>query len=67
MVQFEETNIGGHVLAKFQSPEPTELTKAIERYIIDYPEAGYMTQRHEEGQSIDGDHYVVLWRLSSCD
>jgi hypothetical protein len=66
MVQFDETNAGSSVYAHFQSPEPTELTKAVERYILDYPEAGYMTRVEEQGQNIDGTYYIKLWRLSSC-
>ena len=66
-MQFEETSTGGSVFARFESPDPTELTKAVERYMVDYPEAGYMTQIHEQGQTIDGWYYIVLWRLGSCD
>ena len=49
------------------SEDESELERAVELYLLDYPSNAYMTRRVDAWYGLDDRYYVSLWRRASCD
>ena len=67
MIKVEE--LGNDEVKKviLSSEDEKELERAVELYMLDYPENAYMTRRVDSWYGLDDRYYVSLWRRASCD
>ena len=66
-VTIQEINIGSQVRIIFTAEDKEAITSQIEKYLKDYPYAGYMT--HFREAEYDPTHGFIVYgsRLASCD
>lgn len=66
-ISFKEVAVGSKVMAYFKGSSKPDVEKAVQKYLLDYPFAGYGTTVEKSGDNIDGGYYVHIYRLGSCD
>jgi len=55
------------VTVKIESKYQSEVQKAVDQYVKDFPQEGYMTEVKSLGKTDDGVFYAKLVRYASCD